>query len=221
VGRLLEIQTPLHAKTSRDYLARVTRGDKAECAEVASRFDADYWDGDRKYGYGGFRYDGRWKPVAAKLVEHYGLGPGSRVLDVGCGKAFLLFELQSLVPGLVVEGIDVSAYALEHAKEEVRPHLRLGRADELPYPDRSFDLVISLMTLHNLPIEGVVKALREVARVTRRDAYITTESYRNEQEKANLLAWQLTCRSFHDPDSWRWLFELAGYTGDYELMYFE
>jgi SAM-dependent methyltransferase len=212
---------PLHKKTSRDYLGRVSRADKAECAEVARRFGVEYWDGDRKYGYGGYTYDGRWAPVAEAIVGHYRLRPGSRVLDVGCGKGFLLHEMRRLVPGLEVVGIDVSTYALEHAKEEVRPLLREARAEALPFDDGAFDLVVSLMTLHNLYVFDLALALAEMQRVTKKDGYLAVESYRNEREKANLLAWQLTCESFYTPDEWVWIFDCFGYAGDYEMVYFE
>ena len=218
---LVEFMTPVHRRTPRNYLERVVRGDKAHCAEVAKRFGAEYWDGDRKYGYGGHRYDGRWAPVARALAAHYGLGPGARVLDVGCGMAFLLYELTQAVPGLTVRGLDVSRYALDHAREEVRPFLDPGEAQALPYPDRSFDLVLSLTCLHNLLLPDLERALREIERVKKAHSYVVVESWRNEQEKANLLNWQLTCECFFTPAEWEWLFARFGYTGDYESIYFE
>src|SRR5574339_368543 len=124
--------------TARDYLARVTGHDKAESAAKARQWGADYWDGDRRYGYGGYRYDGRWRPIAADIARHYRLAPGQRVLDVGCGKAFLLYELTQVVPGLDVAGLDISAYSIEHAKPEMRPSLVAGDCTSLPGPDLSF-----------------------------------------------------------------------------------
>ncbi|KKK98534.1 hypothetical protein LCGC14_2641770, partial [marine sediment metagenome] len=199
------------------------RGDKAECATTAKQFGADYWDGDRKYGYGGFRYDGRWAPVAKDLIKHYGLTNDSSVLDVGCGKAFLLYELTVLLPGLTVQGLDVSPYAIEHAKEEITPFLTVGKAQQLPYEDNTFDLVISITTLHNLYVYDLEKAVREIERVKKSGggSYIVVESYRNEQEKDNLLNWQLTCECFFTPDEWQWLFEQFGYSGDYSFIFFE
>jgi ubiquinone/menaquinone biosynthesis C-methylase UbiE len=213
--------TQLHTKTKRDYLERVTRGDKAHCAEMAKKFGQDYWDGDRKYGYGGFRYDGRWGVVAKDMIAHYNLTNQSKILDVGCGKAFLLYEFTKLLPGIEVRGLDISKYALENAKEEVRPLLDLGNATELPYPDDYFDLVISITTLHNLYIYDLAKALKEIERVKKKYGYIVVESYRNESEKDNMLNWQLTCESFYTPAEWQWLFEQFGYTSDHSLIYFE
>jgi hypothetical protein len=211
----------LHKSTNRDYVERVARGDKAHCAAVAKRFGEEYWDGDRKYGYGGYRYDGRWGPVAADVIEHYGLKAGDRMLDVGCGKAHLIYEMRAALPGLDVRGLDLSAYALAHAKQEVRDCLDEGDARHLPYPDNAFDLVISLTTLHNLPIDGLGQAIAEIERVKRRSSYVVVESYRTEEEKANLLNWQLTCECFFTPAEWEWLFGHFGYTGDYSFIYFE
>lgn len=212
----------LHAGTKRDYVQRVVEHDKAESAEVARRFGADYWDGERRYGYGGYRYDGRWRPLAEKLAAHYGLKPGDRLLDIGCGKGYLLYELTRVVPGLTVAGLDISAYGIENAKEEMRPFLEVGDCRRLPYADGSFDAAISLGTFHNLPIEGVFEALAEMGRVCpSARKYFMVESFRNEREKANLLYWQLTCLSFHSPESWAWIAEKAGYEGDHGFIFFE
>ncbi len=210
-----------HNRTKRDYLARVNEFPKAQAATVARQFGRDYWDGDRKYGYGGMRYDGRWRAVAEAMAKHYGLKAGQRVLDIGCGKAFLLYEFTQVVPGIEVCGLDVSGYAVENAKEEVRPFLKQGHANQLPYADASFDLVISINTFHNLYCYDLEKALREMQRVGRGNRYLCVESYRNEEEKVNLLYWQLTCEGFYTPAEWEWWFKLCGYTGDWSFIYFE
>ena len=213
--------SPLHKKTTRDYLARVNEFPKAEAAKLARQFGRDYWDGDRKVGYGGMRYDGRWRVVAENMVKHYGLKPGDRVLDVGCGKGFLLYEFTQACPGIEIAGLDVSEYAIANAKEEVRPFLRVGHANKLPWPAQTFDLVISITTLHNLQCFDLDQSLREIQRVSRRHKYVVVESYRNEEEKANLLYWQLTCESFYRPEAWEWWFQRSGYTGDWSFIYFE
>ena len=213
--------SPLHRKTTRDYLARVNEFPKAEAAKLARQFGRDYWDGDRKVGYGGMRYDGRWRGVAENMVKHYGLKPGDRVLDVGCGKGFLLYEFTQACPGIEVAGLDISEYAIANAKEEVRPFLRVGNANHLPWPAQTFDLVVSITTLHNLQCFDLDQSLREIQRVSRRNKYVVVESYRNEEEKANLLYWQLTCESFYRPEAWEWWFQRTGYTGDWSYIYFE
>lgn len=217
----LDLISKLHTRTKRDYLRRVIDHDKAECAEVAKQWGFDYWDGDRRFGYGGMRYDGRWRLVAEDFAAQYGLKAGDRVLDIGCGKGFLLFEFTQAVPGIEVSGIDISAYGIEHAKQEIRPHLQLGNCTELPYDDGSFDFVYSINTFHNLYNFELMKALREMQRVGRRHRYICVESYRNEREKVNLLYWQLTCESFYTPEEWRWFYDLAGYRGDVDFIFFE
>jgi protein-L-isoaspartate(D-aspartate) O-methyltransferase len=211
----------VHKSTKRDYLQRVVEYDKAECAEVATKFGRDYWDGDRKYGYSGYHYDGRWRPVAEDIVKHYGLEPGASILDVGCGKGFLLYEFTQVLAGAKVAGIDISEYAVENAKEEVKPFLQVGNANSLPFADKSFDLVVSITTLHNLYINDLFQSLKEIERVGRGAKYIVVEGYRNEREKVNLMYWQLTCRAFHTPEEWEWIFEQSGYTGDYGLIFFE
>jgi SAM-dependent methyltransferase len=220
LGRRIDFTQSLHQRTARDYVARAADADKAANAEIASRFGAEYWDGDRRYGYGGYRYDGRWRSVADAMAQHYGLRAGDRVLDVGCGKGFLLYELTQAAPGIEIAGLDVSAYALDNAKEEVRAFLRTGTAASLPFEDVSFELVISLGTLHNLAIADLWSALREIERVRARDAYVMVESYRDEREKVNLLNWQLTCRSFYSVTDWEWIFRQAGYGGDYGFIFF-
>lgn len=211
----------VHTATKRDYIGRVNGADKAECAKVAKEYGYDYWDGDRQFGYGGYRYDGRWRSIAQKLAEYYKLQPGQKVLDVGCGMAHLLYELTQAVPGLVVAGLDISEYAIAHAKEEVRPFLVKGLAQELPFADNSFDLVISLTTLHNLKVFDLQKAVREIERTSRKNSYIVVESFRNDREEVNLLYWQLTCASYYAVDEWEWLYREWGYTGDYGFIFFE
>ena len=211
----------IHKSTPRDYLRRVTEHDKAECAQVALQWGKDYWDGDRKYGYGGFHYDGRWRPVAEEIAGHYNLPSDARILDIGCGKGFLLYELTQVLPDAQVAGIDISQYAVENAKDEIKPFLRVGTAAHLPFDDKSFDFVISINTLHNLPIDELWQALQEISRVARGASYITVESYRNEREKVNLLYWQLTCRSFYAVQEWEWVFRQSGYTEDYSFIFFE
>jgi protein-L-isoaspartate(D-aspartate) O-methyltransferase len=210
-----------HRATKRDYLERVVQHDKAACAEIAIQFGKDYWDGAREHGYGGYRYDGRWRPLAEAMASHYRLPPGASILDVGCGKGFLLYEFTHVLRGARVRGIDVSKYAIETAKEEVKPLLVHATAVNLPFADRSFDFVVSVTTLHNLYNYELWQALREIERVARGPRHIIVETYRNEREKVNLLYWQLTCRAFHAPAEWEWLFDKAGYTGDHSYIVFD
>lgn len=195
--------------------------EKVHCMKVARRYDRDYWDGDRRYGYGGYVYDGRWKVVAEALIREYGLKEDASILDVGCGKGYLLFEFKRLLPRARVCGFDISRYALENAKEEIKDHLfHQDAARPFPFPDDRFDLVISITTLHNLEIFDLKTALKEMERLGK-SKYIVVESYRNEQELFNLQCWALTCESFFSVKAWEWIFKEFGYTGDYEFIFFE
>ena len=218
----VDFVTLVHKSTKRDYVQRVTEVDKAIVAEKAIQFGHDYWDGDRLSGYGGYRYDGRWRKVADAMAAHYGLKSGDRILDVGAGKGFLLHDLTQAVPGIDVRGLDISSYAIENAKPEVRERLEVGNASTLPYPDKSFDFVVSVNTLHNLYIQDLFAAIREIERVSKNGrSHITVEAYRNEREKVNLMYWQLTCRAFHTPQEWEWVFKTCCYRGDWGFIYFE
>ena len=217
----VDFLTKLHTSTKRDYVARVVNHDKAECAAVAKQYGKDYWDGERQYGYGGYKYDGRWRSIAQHMAGHYGLKAGDKILDVGCGKGYLLYEFTQVVPGVEIAGVDISEYAIANAKEEVKPFLRVGRANQLDYPDHSFDFVVSLGTLHNLYVYDLRKALQEVQRVGKERKYVAVESYRNEREMANLLYWQLTCQSFYNTEEWVWIHQDSGYTGDHGFIFFE
>lgn len=212
--------TKVHKSTKRDYVKRVTDHDKALIAEKAILWGREYWDGERHEGYGGYKYDGRWRSVAEDMAKHYGLKAGDRVLDVGCGKAFLLYEFTQVVPGIVIAGVDVSRYAIDNAKPEAKPFLQEANASKLPFADKSFDLVFTINTLHNLYAFDLHAALGEMERVGK-NKHVVVEAYRNEREKANLLYWQLTCRAFHTPQEWEWIFAQAGYKGDHSFIYFE
>ena len=211
----------VHKSTKRDYVARVLERPKAEVAKIAKKFGKDYWDGDRSTGYGGYNYDGRWFKVAKAMCDHYGIKPGDRILDVGCGKGFILYDFTKAVPGVEVVGIDISEYAIKNAKEEIKDCVQVCNANKLPFEDNSFDLVISINTVHNLYCNDLYDSLKEIERVGKKNKYICVESYRNEEEKVNLMYWQFTCEMFCTPEEWDWWFKMTGYTGDHSLIYFE
>jgi len=221
MGKLVNYVTKLHQSTSRAYIDRMV-DEKVQCMLKAKEYEYDYWDGDRRYGYGGYKYiAGRWKPVAEALIKNYNLNNNSSVLDVGCGKAYLLYEMKMLLPGLKIVGFDISKHGLADAIEEIRASLFIHRAqDPFPFKDNEFDLVISLGCYHNLRIFELKNALSETERVAK-NGYVMLESYRNELEMFNLQCWALTCESFFDHLEWPWIYNHFGYTGDYEFIYFE
>jgi len=220
VGRLLEIVTPLHQQTKRDFLGRML-DEKVSCMSKAKEYEFDFWDGNRRFGYGGYKYDGRWGSVAQKLIDIYGLNNSSKILDVGCGKAHLLYEIKRLLPKAECVGIDMSKHAIATAPDEIKASLlRYKAQDPYPFGDNYFDLVISLATLHNLRVFELKSALTEIERVAK-NSYVMVESYRNEQEMFNLECWALTMESLFDTAEWIWLYSIFGYTGDYEFIYFK
>jgi len=205
-----------YPRSKRNIDARVAvLAASSELRETAKRYGREYFDGSREQGYGGYYYDGRWIPVVDRFVEFYGLTPQSAVLDIGCGKGFCLHDLRNRLPGMTVAGLDVSTYAMEHAMETIKPFFSIGNAISLPYPDKSFDLVVAINVVHNLKRPQAIQALREIMRVSRGSAYVQVDSFRNQQEKENIERWQLTAETILSPDGWRELFAEAGYAGDY------
>ena len=207
-------------KTKRNVQKRAEAKDPAIVA-IAKEYGEMYWDGPREYGYGGYRYDGRWRPVAHDMIEHYGLAAGMRALDVGCGKGFLVKDLMLECPGLEVFGLDISHYALMHAQEDVIGRLHLGTAEALPFPDNSFDYVVSLNTIHNLPRPLAVKAMAEIERVSKGNAFVVVDSYRTAEQKAIFESWVLTAEFYGYPDEWIAVFSEAKYTGDWNWTIIE
>lgn len=187
-----------------------------EDRKIARQFGKDFFDGDRKNGYGGFSYHERfWKPVIPDFIDNYQLTPESKILDIGCAKGFMLYDFMQALPGIDITGIDISEYAINNAKEEVRPFLQTGNACNLEFDDNSFDLVISITTIHNLDRNDCKKALSEIERVSKKDKFITVDAYHSEEEKLRMDMWNLTALTYMSVDEWKVLFKDAGYTGDY------
>jgi SAM-dependent methyltransferase len=204
-----------YPKTNRDLTARLEKKSE-ESRVIARRFDKNYFDGSRDHGYGGFSYNPKyWVPVIPDLIERYGLGPDSSVLDVGCAKGFFLHDLIEQIPGITVSGLDISEYAVTNSIPSVSKFLKVGNAIKLPYPDNNFDFVISINTVHNLNREDCARALREIERVSRKDAFITVDAYRDGFEKERMEAWNLTALTMMSCDEWVSFFEEIGYSGDY------
>lgn len=186
-----------------------------EAIAISREYGFDYFDGSRDYGYGGYRYDGRWLPVAEDIVSHFNLRSGQRLLDVGCAKGFLVKDLMTVCPGLEVFGLDISRYSILHCEPEVIGRLHLGSADYLPFPDNSFDAVLAINSIHNLERSGVKLALQEIQRLAPGKGYVQVDSYRTPDQKEVFESWVLTAK-FHDyPSGWIELFNEAGYSGDY------
>lgn len=204
-----------YPKTKRDVTTRGSTKTE-EDRIIARQFGKDFFDGDRKHGYGGFSYFPRfWENVIPTFQKYYDLSSNSSVLDVGAAKGFMLFDFVRLIPGIKISGIDVSEYAIQNAKEEVKPFLKVANAMRLPFEDKSFDIVISINTIHNLEKKSLITALKEIQRVSKKYSFITVDAYRNEEEKKIMFDWNLTAKTILHVDEWKKLFNEAGYTGDY------
>ncbi len=187
-----------------------------EDRRIAREYGKDFFDGDRRHGYGGFSYQSRfWEPVIPDLQQHFGLTAESSVLDVGCAKGFMLYDMQRLIPGIKVAGVDVSEYAIANAMDAVKPFLQVADAKKLPFDDNSFDVVTSITTVHNLERDDLALALQEIERVAKHGSFITVDAWRNEKERRRLESWVLTAKTMMHVEDWKAFFSEIGYTGDF------
>ncbi len=182
---------------------------------AAFKLDETYYDGARENGYGGFRYDGRWKALIPSIAERYGLDASSRVLEVGCKKGFFLHDIAAVIPGIEVAGVENHPYPLEHAMPSVKPYMLLADYEKLPYPDDHFDFVLAFASIYMLHLGGVMQALREIERVCRGGAYVTLGAYSTQEGKELFQDWTLIGTTVLHVDEWRAVFEETGYKGDY------
>ncbi|KAB2939015.1 MAG: class I SAM-dependent methyltransferase [Hyphomicrobium sp.] len=217
---MVEINLMRHYPRTQRKLTRPRALDPINAA-AALRFGREYFDGSREQGYGGYRYDGRWIPIALDIVEHFGLKAGQRVLDVGCAKGFLVKDLMDVCPGLEVFGLDISEYAITNCVPEAKGRLVLGSADALPFGSGSFAAVVSINTLHNLERSRLITALQETERLSPGRSYVQVDAYHNDAERDFFLGWCLTAKTFLKPADWRALFAEAGYHGDYHWTVLE
>ena len=204
-----------YPKSKRDIKSRGNSKTQID-RKIAREFGKEFFDGNRSQGYGGFNYDPKyWKEVIPDFQKHFNLSSKDSILDVGCAKGFMIFDFERLIPGISVRGVDISNYAIENAKLEVRKKCSVANAKKLPFSDNSFDIVISITTLHNLEMEDLKVSLNEIQRVSRRGSFITLDAYRNEEERIAMESWNLTARTMLHVDEWKKLFKEVGYEGDY------
>lgn len=183
---------------------------------VARKFDVEYFDGDRLTGYGGYNYHPKfWGDTVRRMRDYYNLADDARILDVGCAKGFMMYDFKQLMPEADIRGIDVSKYAYDHAHPAMKPYIQIANANNLPFDDNSFDLVICINAIHNLPLIDCKQAFREIERVSRGNSFVMNDAWRNDRERTSMLGWNLTALTYMHVDDWRELFREVGYTGDY------
>ena len=188
----------------------------AEDRAIARKFGEEFFDGDRKNGYGGFSYNSRfWSPVVPTIKDYFSLNSDSSLLDVGCAKGFMLHDIAKFIPGITLKGIDISEYAITHAIEDMQKNVKVADARKLPFEDNSFDVVISINTVHNLEKDELAKALQEIERVSKGKSFITVDAYNSGEEKERMYAWNLTAKTIMSVDEWVSFFAEVGYSGDY------
>ena len=204
-----------YPKTTRNVKERgsvKTEEDRA----IARQFGKEFFDGDRSHGYGGFSYNPKfWSPVVPTLKEHFSLSSNTSLLDVGCAKGFMLNDIAKAIEGISLKGIDISEYAIANSIEGMRQNLVVANAKDLPFDNNSFDVVISINTVHNLEKDELAQALQEIERVSKDKSFITVDAYNSEAEKQRMYAWNLTAKTIMSVDEWVSFFNDVGYTGDY------
>lgn len=217
----LNIISKLHHSTKRNYLERMIN-DKIGCMKIAKKYEFDYWDGKRKFGYGGYKFiPGRWTKAAEKIIKQFNLSNNSKILDVGCGKGYLLYEIKKILPKIKVCGFDISKYAIKNSHQDIKEFLFIHDIrNKTNYKKKEFDLVISLGCFHNLKIFDLFIALKEINRIGKK-SYVMVESYRNDNELFNLQCWALTCQTFFSDDQWEWIFKKIKFRGGYEFIHFK
>ena len=214
MGRQIDllVNYPKAKRNLEERAASKTEADRA----IARKFGQEFFDGDRNHGYGGFSYFPKfWQPVVPTFQKHWNLDQKSSILDVGCAKGFMMHDFSQLIPGIRVEGVDISEYAIAHAMDDMKPYVQVANAFDLPFSDKSFDFVISVNTIHNLERQECGQALKEIERVSRKGSFITVDAYRNAEEKERMYAWNLTAKTIMSVDEWIEFFKEVGYTGDY------
>ena len=209
-----------HNNTKRNYLQRM-QNNKVFCMGIAKKYENQYWDGNRKFGYGGYRYiPGRLTKITKLLITRFKLTNKSKILDIGCGKGFLLYEIKKILPGATVVGLDISKHGIKNCHPFLKNNLKIFDAKKkLPFKNGQFDLALSFGLYHNFSIFELEKSLKEFSRVSKKN-YLMVESYQNDKQLFNLQCWALTCESFFSPKEWEWIFKKFKYKGDYEFIYF-
>ena len=204
-----------YPKSKRNLDKRVS--DKStEIIKIAREFGKEFFDGDRKFGYGGLTYHPKyWTNVVKDFVDYYKIKPNAKILDVGCAKGYMLYDFKTQYPGLELHGVDISDYAIKNCHPEVKDNLRVGKAESLEFEDNYFDLVISINTVHNLELNDCAASIKEISRVSKANSFITVDAYNSDEEKERMFKWNLTAKTIMSINDWKDTFKKIGYNGDF------
>lgn len=187
-----------------------------EIVKIAREFGKEFFDGDRKFGYGGLTYNPKyWANVVKDFVEYYKIKPDAKILDVGCAKGYMVYDFKRQYPGLEMHGVDISEYAIKNCHPEVKDNLQVGKAESLNFEDNYFDLVISINTVHNLELKDCVASIKEISRVSKGNSFITVDAYNSDEEKERMFKWNLTAKTIMSTNDWKDTFKKIGYNGNF------
>jgi len=181
---------------------------------IAWKLDKNYYDGERLNGYGGFKYDGRWKRFLPKIIKRYKLNSKSKVLDLGCKKGFFLKDLKNLVPGIKVYGVEDHSYPIKNSEKEVKKYLKLAKYYNLPFKRKFFDFVFAFNSIYSQNLGDIIKTLQEIQRVSKK-SYVVLASCDTEKERIKFYKWTLIGTTILHKKEWLKLFKIIGYKGDY------
>lgn len=181
------------------------------------KLDFHYFDGTREQGYGGYKYDGRWRPLALAMIKHYKLDNNSKILEIGCAKGYLIKEFKNLLPKSKIYGVDISEYAISNAHKKIKENLIIANANSLPFKRKFFDLTISINSLHNLlNLKEMKKSFAEIKRVSKKNMFVSLGTYENEKEKKILDEWAVLATTYMSKKNWLKFFNKIKYNGDYD-----
>jgi ubiquinone/menaquinone biosynthesis C-methylase UbiE len=180
------------------------------------KFPKEYFDGKRAHGYGGYYYNPKFfKKIVKAMIKHYKLNNKSKILDIGCAKGFMMYEFKKALPNCEIKGIDISRYCKKKAIKKIKKYIKIGTCEKLPYPNKYFDFVVSISTIHNVTKTGIKKSLKEIVRVTKKNSFIKIKAYKNAAEKNKINQWNLVAKSNLSQNQWLKLFAETNYTHDY------
>lgn len=184
---------------------------------IASYRDERYYDGDRNNGYGGYKYDGRWKKIAEFMIKEYKLTKDSAILHIGCEKGFLLHDFHEYFPTMKIRGVEISDYACEHSMPSIKQYIHKAGFTKLPFKNREFDFVIAIGVVYTLNLSDAIACLREIQRVGKDKSFITLGAYKDENGRKLFESWTVLGSTVLHVDEWPDVLKEAGYTGDYHF----